>query len=867
MNPVRSIKGLLLVAGFVFSLGMVAVTGVVVSNIYDRSVREDAAEAANSFATLTFNAMFELMSTGWSRQQLERYIEAIQKSVDETHRRIDIYRGPQVSALYGDIQQKVADGAILRALAEGKPIREDIGDVVRVIQPLKATTVCLRCHTNVADGAVLGVIDVQLDVGQQIAKHRERFSLALAPIVPLALIATLVMVLYIQRRLGGSLAALADDIRQVNKVSDLRVLESRQEPLGFSEFQQVGQEIGQLTERIRDIAVDKDMLEFEIRLLEKFVLTSDVIKDWREYVKRLIVDIDSILPAYAMFSIFKIGEEAYDLEVFWRYNPSETTKRSFEACMREALSTTLYFDTGFAVQVSHNVADRSAILPDLSAADIEVQVKSLLVDVPKIGGIVGIGMQPQAEQESSRLLAVQSVLATLLNVVGSVKAIDKYTKELEYYATRDPLTNLYNQRVFWELIDSEVHRSSRHGHKFSLLVIDADNFKSVNDSYGHGVGDVFLQMIVDGIKQAIREDDLLSRYGGDEFVAILPETELEIANQVALRIIDALTKVTMVAPDGAHVTTSVSIGMATYPDHAIESRDLFLFADNMMYRAKAEGKNRVIMPCAEDVIDVFRTLGEKSMLILDAIERRSVMPFYQPIINVKTGVVEAVEVLSRIQLEDGSYMAAEEYVEIAEKMGVMHKLDFIQLEKALIAVKETGYAGYLFLNLSPKALVLNDFVQETRRIVSQFNIEHSRLVFEITERETIKNMALLDRFIATLRSEGFKLAIDDFGSGFSSFHYVKRFPIDFLKIEGDFILGMRHSEKDRALVRSIVTLAQDLGIRTVAEYVEDRESLDVVLAHEIDLAQGYHIHRPNISLAEVMQVGFKDGAITGASAG
>lgn len=155
--------------------------------------------------------------------------------------------------------------------------------------------------------------------------------------------------------------------------------------------------------------------------------------------------------------------------------------------------------------------------------------------------------------------------------------------------------------------------------------------------------------------------------------------------------------------------------------------------------------------------------------------------------------------------------------------------------------------------MSPRALVLNDFVKETRQIASQFKIDLGKIVFEITERETIKNMAMLERFIHTLRGEGFKLAIDDFGSGFSSFHYVKRFPIDFLKIEGDFILGMKSSEKDRALVRSIVSLAQDLKIRTVAEYVEDEAVLDQVRAQGIDLAQGYHIHRPDISMAQALK--------------
>jgi diguanylate cyclase (GGDEF)-like protein len=853
MNPIRSIKGLLLAAGAVFSLAIFGATMVVVSGIYDRSVRDDAVEDASAFAELTFNAMFELMSTGWNRQQMEAYIRAIQKSVDHTQRQIDIYRGPQVSALFGEISQKAPDADILRALKEGERRHTESGDTIRVVYPLRAQEVCLKCHVNASVGEVLGVIDVRQDVADNIASHRARFAWAFAPIVPAMLIVTLLMVLYIRRRLEGPIEALAQDIRAVNRISDLRALETRRSDLGFTEFNAVADEVRQLTERIRSIAVDKDMLEFEIRLLEKFILTTEVIKDWREYVARLIIDIDSVVPAYVMFSVFRISDEAYDLEVFWRNRPSESTKRVFESCLQKMLKRDENFEVGLAIRVRHNIADMTQSVAELREEDIEVQIKSLLVNSPKIGGIVGIGMQPQHEMDPMRLLVVQSILATLLNVVGSVKAIDKYTKDLEYYATRDPLTNLYNQRVFWELIESEVTRSARHGDKFSLLLIDADNFKSVNDSYGHGAGDSLLQLVVGGIKAAIRDDDLLSRYGGDEFAAILPETDLAAAETVARRILDSVAAISMAAPDGSAITSSVSIGIATYPEHAKAMKDLFLVADNMMYRAKAEGKNRVMVPSEEDVVEVFRTLGEKSMMILNAVEKRSVVPFFQPIINVAGGQVEAIEVLSRIRLDDGSFVIAEEYVAIAEKMGVMHKLDFIQLELTLEAVRESGYGGLLFINMSPRALVLNDFVQETRRISTRFGIDPGRLVFEITERETIKNMALLERFITTLRSEGFKLAIDDFGSGFSSFHYVKRFPIDFLKIEGEFILGMKNSEKDRALVRSIVALSQDLGIRTVAEYVEDEAVFQQVVAQGIDLAQGFHIHRPNISLAKAMQ--------------
>lgn len=854
MTRVKTIRGLLLAASLVFSTAMVGATYLLVASLNERSVRDGALRDARTIAEMTFNSMFQLMRTGWNRQQLEGFIAAIQQSVDATQFRVTIYRGERVSALFGPIAQAAPDDAVRQVLASGEIWRSDSGTEVRYLYALRAQQVCLSCHVNARLGDTLGVIDVQQSIAPILAAYERRVAYSVLPLIPVALLATWLMVSYIRRRLDSAINALASDIGAVNRLSDLSKLEQKPLDLGFAEFDGVSAEIRLLTGRMRGIAVDKDMLEFELRLLEKFILTADAIRDWRDYVNRLLLEIDSVMPAYTLFSLFKIGDDALDLEVFWRGQASNSTQRTFEHVLRDALNRKRYFDAGCILRIEHHVADTARQTPELSEQDIELQTKALLVDVPKIGGIVGIGMQPLSDTDPNRLLVIESILTTLLSVVGSVKAIDKYTKDLEYYATRDPLTNLYNQRVFWELLENEMQRSVRHGKKFSLLVADTDNFKSINDSYGHGFGDIFLQETANRLRTAIRDEDLLFRYGGDEFAIILPDTGLKGAEMVANRILELVSALVVEGPDGSRVTGSVSIGAATYPDHAGAIKDLFLFADNMMYRAKADGKGRFVLPTAQDVVEVFRTLGERSMLILNAVETRGVTPFYQPIINVALGSVEAVEVLSRIRLDDGTFVAAEEYVAIAEKMGVMHKLDYILIEKALAAVEENGYAGYVFLNMSPRALVLNDFVAEMRQIVGKFKVDPGRIVFEITERETIKNMAVLEHFIQTLRSEGFKLAIDDFGSGFSSFHYVKRFPIDFLKIEGDFILGMKASDKDRALVRSMVTLARDLKIRTVAEYVEDEAVLDQVRRQGIDLAQGYHVHRPDPSLAVVMNI-------------
>jgi EAL domain-containing protein (putative c-di-GMP-specific phosphodiesterase class I) len=302
------------------------------------------------------------------------------------------------------------------------------------------------------------------------------------------------------------------------------------------------------------------------------------------------------------------------------------------------------------------------------------------------------------------------------------------------------------------------------------------------------------------------------------------------------------------APDGSVVKGTVSIGIAVYPEHANEKKDLFLFADNMMYKAKGEGKSRIGKPTEDDVVEVFRELGEKSQLLFNSIEQRKITPYFQPIVATADGEVQAVEILSRIELEGDVVIGANEFVELAEKMHLIHKLDYIVMEKALQEVKRIGFKGMIFINLSPRALVMNEFIHAVRRIVEESGVEPSRIVFEITERDTIKNISVMEQFINELKLDGFKLAIDDFGSGFSSFHYIKRFPIDFIKIEGEFIANMLQDPRDQAFVHSIAMLAAQLDIRTVAEFVESQEVLEAVTSVGIDLAQGYYTGMPDSEL-------------------
>ncbi len=848
----KTIRTFILTASVIVSILFFGGTYFLTASIFDKSIKSNALQASNILAHSTFNSMFQLMSTGWTRAQVESFIQATKEGMADSAYSLDIYRGPVVEARFGPIAQGEMDEPVREVFRSGAAYQHDAGTGVRYIFPLKAEEKCLGCHANAKVGDALGVIDVQQDLAPFIEKARDEFFYFLILIAPVPFVVAFLVTLFVNRRIDDSIEVLESSIEKINKVSDLRDLELREIDLGFTELNSIFHSIENLAAKLKSVAVDKDLLEFEIKLLEKFVITSEVVKDWREYINRLLIDINQVIDAYTLFSIFKVDDELFDLEVFWRSPPADETREMLERNIRQTLRQHPNFSSVPSIHVNHHIADPSGPEIHLEQHEVEVQVKSLLVETPKIGGIVGIGVQADIVKDETRLLVLDSVLSTLLNVVGSVKAIYKYTRDLEYYATRDPLTDLYNQRVFWELLGYEIGRADRHGYKFSLLVIDLDNFKLVNDSYGHSFGDKFLEAFAQAVKKVLRTGDVLARYGGDEFVVILPEADLEQGCAVAERIVEAARGLAVPAPDGAAVKGATSVGLAVYPDHAQETKDLFLFADNMMYKAKSEGKGRLGIPTEEDVVEVFRSIGEKSIVILNAVENKKIIPYFQPIMNTRDNRVEAVEVLSRIQLDGGEVMGAAEFVEIAEKMGVIHKLDYLVMEKALREIQAQGFGGYVFLNLSPRALVLSEFIPEVRRIVSESGIEPSRIVFEITERDTVKNMALLEKFVNELKLEGFQLAIDDFGSGFSSFHYLKRFPIDFLKIEGDFIVNMLTDGKDRAFVHSIATLAQELGIRTVAEFVESAEVLEQVVAAGIDFAQGYHIGRPTRDkLAEV----------------
>jgi diguanylate cyclase (GGDEF)-like protein len=835
--------------GFVF----IAIAGVALlvflgatlasSLLYENLLEERTLETSREVSLQNFNTLYRVLRSGGSRSQLNEAAAASKSAFSSTLEQVGIYRGKTVEAQYGVLPPSSVFEELGQPLDSSKETVTKTGRHVFYTFPVKAQGECLRCHSNARDGEVLGVIAVQHNV-KTVAATVRIYYIALFMIFGLLvmMIAAAVSILA-TRKIKRSVDLFRSKVEAVNSVRDFDQFDFNRVNFGFDEFNRTFDDVALLVEKMKCVAVDKDVLEFEIRLLEKFIITSDVVRDWREFVKQLLVDINPIIDAYALVTIFRVEEEAYECEIFWHRTPSAETMRIFEQTLHRQFHEHNFLCDASILQIVHNVANEKLSLPDLSAQDIELQTKSLLLETPKIGGIVGIGVHSPMALDTIRHMVIGSILTTLLNLVGSVKAIYKYTKDLEHYATRDPLTDLYNQRMFWELLGYEVGRSKRHNQSFAVLMLDMDNFKTINDRYGHHFGDSFLQSFAALLHQAIRDGDILARYGGDEFCMILPDADDTQAHMVAQRVAELLDNFFVETPEGNKIKATTSIGIAISPNHGDTPKDLFLVADNMMYKAKKLGKNAIAIPNDDEMAEVFRQAGEKQVMIQNALDQQKIVPYFQPICNAATGEIVIHELLMRIQLGD-QIVTANDFIEEAESMGIAHKMDYQLIEKAFAQIKEQGYRGMLFVNLSPKALIVGEFVARVYRLAVEFDIAPSRIVFEITERETVSNLSLLEKFVLDIKLQGFSFAIDDFGSGYSSYQYIKRFPVDFIKIEGEFIRNMLTDEVYLAFVKSIVTLAKELHVKTIAEYVEDGETLAEVCRLGIDFAQGYHVSRP-----------------------
>ena len=440
--------------------------------------------------------------------------------------------------------------------------------------------------------------------------------------------------------------------------------------------------------------------------------------------------------------------------------------------------------------------------------------------------------------------------------------------ELRHQAFHDSLTGLANRALFMDRLEHAVSRKRRFGHPLAVLFVDLDDFKTVNDSLGHGEGDRLLVSVAERLSRALRTGDTIARMGGDEFAVLVEDaTDADAPLEVAARILACLGPPFRHA--GKELYVRASVGISTWDSTDETADDLIRNADMSMYTAKANGKNRIEVFEPSMHAAVLARLALKGDLER-AVERHEFFLQYQPIVRLADRRITGVEALLRWRHPQRGVVGPLEFVPIAEETGLIVPLGLWVLEQACrqaIAWDATPQTRGLRMsvNVSARQVERPEFVDEVRAAVEATGIAAGRVTLEFTESVIMTDT---DRTLATLaglKQIGVRLAIDDFGTGYSSLSYLRRFPIDELKIDRSFIAGLSTDASQRAMVRSVVELSETLGLETVAEGVEDDAQLASLRTLRAALGQGFLFSQPlnAADIAGAMVRVHKGGLATG----
>ena len=425
-----------------------------------------------------------------------------------------------------------------------------------------------------------------------------------------------------------------------------------------------------------------------------------------------------------------------------------------------------------------------------------------------------------------------------------LSTVQEYNTKLEELSIRDPLTGLYNRRKFQEFLQYEIIRATRHQRGFSVIMIDLDNFKYINDTFGHPIGDMVLRELTAMLLAELRKGDVLARLGGDEFAIILPETPASSGLQVANKLHQTLTGKEFELPVGK-IRTTASFSMVSFPEDGKTENEIYSAMDVVLYKAKTHGKNQVMTAESEEDRSMM-TIFKQGDFLRNALRENRIEAFLQPIVNVQTNTVVAFEVLVRVR--DGELIIpAGEFIEVAEELGMAKELDREVFRKGLAhyaKVTEIHPQAKFFFNLFPRSFNDIEWVRGIPGLVESAGVPCEKIVLEITEREALPNLTQVRAVIEELRGSKISVALDDFGSGFSSFLYLKYLSIDYVKIEGSFVRNMVADERDRIIVEMINSMAHQFGLKTVAEFVEDEVTAKMLAEIGVDYAQGYYYGRP-----------------------
>jgi diguanylate cyclase (GGDEF)-like protein len=432
-------------------------------------------------------------------------------------------------------------------------------------------------------------------------------------------------------------------------------------------------------------------------------------------------------------------------------------------------------------------------------------------------------------------------------VIAALRRAERTEAELRYLADHDSLTGLLDRRRFRAELDQYVSFTARYGGRGAVMIIDIDGLKAVNDTLGHHAGDNLIRQVAGVMRERVRATDVVARLSGDEFAILVPQTEVEGAMQLGEDLRAQVAESVKPTSDSGEATISVGITMFG-GEKGVGSGAVLVAADQAMYRAKEGGRNQIAL---------FRDPGEPqrdparrqttAARIRDALTSDRLSLHTQPIRSLASGGIERYELLLRMTTEQGELLPAASFIEAAERAGMVQELDRWVVAQALELLVERERQGAplsLHVNLSGASLTDISVLEFIERRLDEGGADPGSCTFEITETANVYDFDAAAGFADRLTEFGCQVAIDDYGAGFGPFHYLKRIPFDLIKIDGAFVRDMPRSDADQLTVQAIVQIARGLGKETIAEYVQDDQTAEMLREYGVDMAQGFHLGRP-----------------------
>ena len=453
-------------------------------------------------------------------------------------------------------------------------------------------------------------------------------------------------------------------------------------------------------------------------------------------------------------------------------------------------------------------------------------------------GNLGVKFEPAEHREISDIVEALETTAS---------ALSERDAELLELANHDSLTGLFNRRRFIEEFRKEIEEVAENDHSSALFFIDLDQFKYVNDACGHQAGDRLICKVADELKRCVRRDDLVARFGGDEFAILMRRTDTAGARSAADTILANMRRMGHIE-EGHVFHVHCSIGVAMLEGGEMHHDELINQADIACREAKLAGRNRMhLYEHSEDTVRRIATDVGWMNRLREAIDENLFELRFQPINRIDTGETTHHEVLIRLRSEDGKMFLPDSFLPAAVRFGLMSEIDFWMIRHAAKAYAEHSCREQnlkLAINLSANAFENENLAAYVEKTFKKYNVEPSDIVLEITESLAVRRPAHVDGKITALRELGCHFALDDFGTGYSSFSYLQKLHFDFIKIDGAFVQDVLENPVDQKMIKLIAEIGREAGMQTIAEYVQNAESLLMLGELGVDMAQGYYVGRP-----------------------